>query len=116
MLERFEGSDGLAAIFPRCSMRSSPSKPGLSWTTIQVLRAEKELKRLQNTKPPTSASSPVSPVWDTAIVEHLPRESGVPAEDPRMKKAAEWLMGKEIRFGATGSQEPGQSRAQRLGV
>jgi hypothetical protein len=36
-------------------------------------------------------------VWDTAIVTICLRESGVPAEDPRMKQAAEWLMGKEIR-------------------
>jgi squalene-hopene/tetraprenyl-beta-curcumene cyclase len=39
-----------------------------------------------------------SPVWDTAIVEICLRESGVPAEHPQVKKAAAWLLDKEIRF------------------
>jgi squalene-hopene/tetraprenyl-beta-curcumene cyclase len=39
-----------------------------------------------------------SPVWDTAIVAVCLRESGVPANHPAMKRAAEWLMAKEIRF------------------
>ena len=39
-----------------------------------------------------------SPVWDTAIVAICLRESGVPENHPAMKRAAEWLMGKEIRF------------------
>ncbi|HMO64571.1 MAG TPA: prenyltransferase/squalene oxidase repeat-containing protein, partial [Verrucomicrobiota bacterium] len=39
-----------------------------------------------------------SPVWDTAIVTICLRESGVPADDPRLVKAVDWLIGKEIRF------------------
>ena len=39
-----------------------------------------------------------SPVWDTAIVAICLRESGVPENHPAMKRAAEWLMEKEIRF------------------
>ena len=37
-------------------------------------------------------------VWDSAIVLMCMRESGVSADDPRMKRAAEWIMTKEIRF------------------
>ena len=39
-----------------------------------------------------------SPVWDTAIVTICLRESGVPENHPALKKAADWLMDKEIRF------------------
>src|SRR5206468_12202317 len=40
----------------------------------------------------------LSPVWDTAIFEICLRASGVPANHPKLKRAAEWLMSKEIRF------------------
>ena len=39
-----------------------------------------------------------SPVWDTAIVAMCLRESGIPENHPMLKKAAEWLMDREIRF------------------
>jgi squalene-hopene/tetraprenyl-beta-curcumene cyclase len=64
----------------------------------QVLRAERELKRLEHeTKDSVRIEPCFSPVWDTAIVAICLRESGVPAEDPRLKRAADWLMTKEIR-------------------
>jgi len=99
MLERFEGSDGLAAIFP-AMLNALIALKALGYVDNhpQVLRAEKELKRLEHETEDSVRIEPCfSPVWDTAIVAICLRESGVPAEDPRMKKAAEWLMGKEIR-------------------
>jgi squalene-hopene/tetraprenyl-beta-curcumene cyclase len=99
MLERFEGSDGLAAIFP-AMLNSLIALKALGYVDDhpEVLRAEHELKRLEHETEDTVRIEPCfSPVWDTAIVAICLRESGVPAEDPRMKRAAEWLMGKEIR-------------------
>jgi squalene-hopene/tetraprenyl-beta-curcumene cyclase len=100
MLERFEGSDGLAAIFPAMLNSLIALKVlGYADNHPQVVRAEKELFRLQHETENTVRIEPCfSPVWDTAIVAICLRESGVPAEHPRMKLCAEWLMGKEIRM------------------
>jgi squalene-hopene/tetraprenyl-beta-curcumene cyclase len=65
----------------------------------QVARAERELFRLQHETEESVRIEPCfSPVWDTAIVAICLRESGIPAEDPRMKRCADWLMEREIRF------------------
>jgi squalene-hopene/tetraprenyl-beta-curcumene cyclase len=100
MLERFEGSDGLAAIFP-AMLNSLIALKALGYADEhpQVLRAEHELKRLEHETKDTVRIEPCfSPVWDTAIVAICLRESGIPAEDARMKKCANWLMEKEIRM------------------
>jgi squalene-hopene/tetraprenyl-beta-curcumene cyclase len=100
MLERFEGSDGLAAIFPAMLNSLIALKVlGYADNHPQVLRAERELKKLEHeTKDSVRIEPCFSPVWDTAIVAICLRESGVPAEDPRIKKCATWLMDKEIRM------------------
>jgi len=100
MLERFEGSEGLAAIFP-AMLNSVIALKALGYSdTNPVLQREwKHLKNLQHeTKDSVRIEPCFSPVWDSAIVLMCLRESGVPADDPRMKLAAEWIMGKEIRF------------------
>jgi squalene-hopene/tetraprenyl-beta-curcumene cyclase len=100
MLERFEGSDGLAAIFP-AMLNSLIALKALGYADDhpEVLRAERELKRLEHeTKDSVRIEPCFSPVWDTAIVAICLRESGIPAEDPRIKKCADWLMEKEIRM------------------
>ncbi len=99
MLERFEGSDGLAAIFP-AMLNSLIALKALGYPDDhpQVVRAEKELKRLEHETDDSVRIEPCfSPVWDTAIVSICLRESGVPADNPQLKRAAEWLMDKEIR-------------------
>jgi squalene-hopene/tetraprenyl-beta-curcumene cyclase len=100
MLERFEGSDGLAAIFP-AMLNSLIALKVLGYPDDhpEVLRAERELKRLQHeTKDDVRIEPCFSPVWDTAIVSICLSESGVPPHHPAMKKATEWLMKNEIRF------------------
>ncbi|TAL06573.1 MAG: squalene--hopene cyclase [Verrucomicrobia bacterium] len=100
MLERFEGSDGLAAIFP-AMLNSLIALKALGYVDDhpQVQRAEHELKKLEHETENSVRIEPCfSPVWDTAIVLVCMRESGVSETDPRMKRAAEWLMEKEIRF------------------
>lgn len=100
MLERFEGSDGLAAIFPAMLNALIALKAlGYPEDHSQVKRAEYELKKLEHETEDTVRIEPCfSPVWDTAIVAICLRESGIPADHPKMKLCAEWLMEKEIRF------------------
>ncbi len=100
MLERFEGSDGLAAIFP-AMLNSVIALKALGYRDDhpEILRAEQKLKELEHETEDSVRIEPcLSPVWDTAIVAIAMRESGVPAADPRMKKVANWLLSKEIRF------------------
>jgi squalene-hopene/tetraprenyl-beta-curcumene cyclase len=100
MLERFEGSNGLAAIFP-AMLNSLIALKALGYPDDhpQVLRAERELKKLEHENEHSVHIEPCfSPVWDTAIVTTCLRESGVPADHPRLKEAAAWLIDREIRF------------------
>lgn len=100
MLERFEGSDGLAAIFPAI-LNSLIALKALGYPDDhpQVLRAEQELNKLVHEDDNTLRMEPcLSPVWDTAIVAICLRDAGLPADHPLLKRCAEWLMTKEIRF------------------
>jgi len=100
MIERFEGSDGLAAIFPAMLNAVIALKAlGYADDHPEVVRAVHELKKLEHHTVDSMRIEPCfSPVWDSAIVAIALRESGVPAEHPQMKKAADWIMDKEIRF------------------
>ncbi len=100
MLERFEGSDGLAAIFPAI-LNSLIALKALGYPDDhpQVLRAERELKKLEHETNDSLRMEPcLSPVWDTAITAICLRQSGLPADHPALRKTADWLIGKEIRF------------------
>jgi squalene-hopene/tetraprenyl-beta-curcumene cyclase len=99
MLERFELSDGLGAIYPsilnsiialRCL--------GYSLDDPQVIRALDEFEKLGIEEGNTFRMQPcVSPVWDTAYALFALGESGAEATDPRMEKAAEWMLKKQNR-------------------
>jgi squalene-hopene/tetraprenyl-beta-curcumene cyclase len=100
MLERFEGSDGLAAIFP-AMLNSLIALKALGYADDhpEVLRAECELKKLEHETDQSVRIEPCfSPVWDTAIVAICLHESGVPSDHPALKRCAEWLISQEIRF------------------
>ncbi len=100
MLQRFEGSDGLAAIFP-AMLNSLIALKALGYPDNhpQVRRAEQELKKLEQETANSVRIAPCfSPVWDTAIVAICLHESGISSEHPAMKKACDWLIEKEIRF------------------
>jgi squalene-hopene/tetraprenyl-beta-curcumene cyclase len=106
MLERLEMTDGLGAIYPamlnaiialRCL--------GYSEDDPQVIRARDEFEKLgieQGPTPdmpePTFRMTPcMSPVWDTAQAIYALGEAGVPRNDPRMLKAVDWMLAKEVR-------------------
>src|SRR6516165_2889730 len=99
MLERFEMSDGLGAIYPgilnsiialRCL--------GYSLDDPQVIRALDEFEKLGIEEGDTFRMQPTkSPVWDTAYALFALGESGLAANDPRMIKATDWILQKQVR-------------------
>jgi squalene-hopene/tetraprenyl-beta-curcumene cyclase len=113
MIDRFNGSDGLGAIFPpmiwsvialRC-LNYDDSSPELRYCYERLeglIIEEGDAARLQPCK---------SPVWDTAITLRALHESGVPAEHPSVNVAIDWLLDNEIRFAGDWAQtvkcEPG---------
>jgi squalene-hopene/tetraprenyl-beta-curcumene cyclase len=99
MLARFEMSDGLGAIYPamlnaiialRCL--------GYSLDDPQMIRALDEFEKLGIEEEDTFRMQPCkSPVWDTAYALFALGEAGVPPNDPRMVKAADWTLQKQVR-------------------
>src|SRR5665213_2493601 len=106
LLERLELTDGLGAIYPamlnaiialRCL--------GYSEDNPQVISARDEFEKLGIEQPPiagmpepTFRMQPcASPVWDTAQAVFVLGEAGVPRNDPRLIKAADWMLSKEVR-------------------
>ena len=100
MLERLEGTDGLAAIFPAMLNALIALKAlGYPADHPQVKRATHELKKLEHhTEDRVWLEPCFSPVWDSAIVAIALHESGVPETHPQMKQAGRWLIDREIRF------------------
>ncbi len=108
MLERFEKSDGLGAIYP-AMLNSIVALRVLGRTADdpQMIRAMDEFEKLGIDCPegtpdyptPTFRMQPCfPPVWDTAQAVYALGEAGVPRNDPRMLKAADWLLSKEVRY------------------
>jgi len=100
MIERFEGSDGLAAIFPGM-LYSIIALKALGYADDHpIVRAqEQQLLKLEHETETSVRIEPcLSPVWDSAIVAICLSESGLPADHPALKRAVQWLMSKEIRF------------------
>ncbi len=108
MLEHFERSDGLGAIYPAMLNAIVALKClGYSADDPQVIRAVDEFERLGIDCPegtadyatPTFRMQPCfSPVWDTAQVLSTLGETGLARNDARLVKAADWLLSKEIRY------------------
>ncbi len=101
MLERIgEGSDGLAAVFPAMlNALIALHALGYEKTHPAYVKAWKDFHELFVDDPEDIRIQPcLSPVWDTAINLIALGESGVPADHPAMRKAAEWLVDKEVRI------------------
>jgi squalene-hopene/tetraprenyl-beta-curcumene cyclase len=107
LLERLEMSDGLGAIYP-AMLNAIVALACLGYTQDdpQFIRAMDEFERLGIDKPngepgyptPTFRMQPCSsPVWDTAQAVYALGEAGVAKNDPRLLKAADWLLSKEVR-------------------
>lgn len=100
ILERFEGSDGLGAIFPpiiwslialRCL--------GYSDESPEVQSCHRELERLFLHDPATGSirlQPCKSPVWDTAIVLRALVASGLASDTPAVHRGVGWLVDRQI--------------------
>ena len=104
VLDRLAGSDGLGAIFPPMVWAVVGLKClGYSETSPEVAGQLAELDRLKLTdeddagRAVTRLQPCKSPVWDTAIAAIALRESGLPPHHPTVRKAADWLLDREIR-------------------
>jgi squalene-hopene/tetraprenyl-beta-curcumene cyclase len=99
MLAHFEMSDGLGAIYPsilnaiialRCL--------GYSLDDPQVIRALDEFEKLGIEEDDSFRMQPcMSPVWDSAYALFVLGQAGVPENDPRLVKCADWILQKQVR-------------------
>jgi squalene-hopene/tetraprenyl-beta-curcumene cyclase len=106
MLKRMDMTDGLGAIYPAMANAIVALRClGYSEDDPQVIRARDEFEKLGIEEPanevmpePTFRMTPcASPVWDTAQAVFALGEAGVGRGDPRMIKAADWMLSKEVR-------------------
>ncbi|HVJ79694.1 MAG TPA: squalene--hopene cyclase [Planctomycetia bacterium] len=99
MIDRFEGSDGLGAIFPPMVYAILALKAlGYPESSAEFKWAEKQLDDLIIEENDAIRVQPcVSPVWDTAIAAIALADAGTPPDDPSLTSAADWLLAREIR-------------------
>lgn len=99
MLARLDQSAGLGAIFPPIVYSLIALRAlGYRDDHPQVERAMEELTKLEIEEDDTLRLQPcMSPVWDTAIVVNALAEAEVNQRHPAMRKAAEWLVSKQVR-------------------
>ena len=100
MLERIgQGSDGLAAVYPAMlNCLIALRVLGYSKDHPAYKKAAQDFAGLFVDDPEDFRIQPcMSPVWDTAINLISLAESGLPADDPALRRAAKWLLDKEVR-------------------
>jgi squalene-hopene/tetraprenyl-beta-curcumene cyclase len=115
MLERFERSDGLGAIYPpivwsivalRC-LGYPDNHPAVE----ECFRQLNDLVLEDEANGTTRLQPCKSPVWDTAITVRALAAGGVRPDDPAMVRATRWLLDKQITrpgdWSQTVAAEPG---------
>ena len=98
VLEHIERTEGLAAIYPAMmnsifalmALGHGPDDPLTSREIREFARFEIEEKDTIRLQPC------VSPVWDTCIAMVALEEAGVPADNPALVKAADWILSKQV--------------------
>lgn len=115
MLEHLEGSDGIGAIYPPMvwslialhGLGHTIDSPVLRrcWRHVEELILESEDGESARVQPC------LSPVWDTALAARSLVAAGIPADHPRLKRALDWLVKRQIvqpgDWAATVRAEPG---------
>ncbi|MCH7988329.1 MAG: squalene--hopene cyclase, partial [Planctomycetes bacterium] len=106
ILQRFENSDGLGAIFPPIVWSVIALKClGYDDDSPEVQSALGELEKLTIREGDTARLEPCkSPVWDTALTTLALRDAEVPADHPAIRRAVDWLLSKEVRSKGDWSQ------------
>ncbi|MFO1093588.1 MAG: terpene cyclase/mutase family protein [Planctomycetaceae bacterium] len=100
MTSRFVDSDGLGAIFPPIIWSVVALKclgHGDDSPAVQAQLRELEKLGLDDDDGALRLQPCKSPVWDSAIALIALREAEVPPEHPRLRKAIDWLLSKEVR-------------------
>ena len=101
MLERIgQGSDGLAAVYPAMlNCMIALRVLGYSKDHPVYKKAAQDFAGLFVDDPEDFRIQPcLSPIWDTAINLIALAESGLPADDSAIRRAANWLLDKEVRI------------------
>jgi squalene-hopene/tetraprenyl-beta-curcumene cyclase len=99
MIEHFENSHGIGAIFPPIinsilALRCLGYDNDHPFTQSQIL----ELERLEIEEDDTLRVAPCfSPIWDTAIASTALVESGLASDHPSLIRAAEWILNSEVK-------------------
>jgi squalene-hopene/tetraprenyl-beta-curcumene cyclase len=115
MLARFEGSDGLGAIYPpmvwslialKClGYPDDSAEVKYCHERLQGLVLEDEATGMVRIQPCKS------PVWDTAITLRALAAGGIRADNPAMQEAVAWLLKRQVRqrgdWAETVPAEPG---------
>lgn len=99
MIEHFEKSDGIGAIFPPI-INSIIALRCLGYDNDHPLTASqiRELERLEIEEGDCLKIAPCySPVWDTALAINALIESGMAKDHPQLLKAARWILSKEVK-------------------
>jgi squalene-hopene/tetraprenyl-beta-curcumene cyclase len=99
MLEHFEGSDGLGAIFPPMIYTIVALEClGYDRDDELVRWAHRQLEDLFLEDDQGTRIQPcVSPVWDTAIAMIALADAGLPSFHPALRRAARWILDREVR-------------------
>jgi squalene-hopene/tetraprenyl-beta-curcumene cyclase len=111
LIEHFENSDGLGAIFPpmiytvvalEC-LGYDGNSPAMAWAWRQLedLRIDEDDR--------TRLQPCVSPIWDTAIATIALSDAGQSEYEPAIARAVSWLLEREIR-------NPGDWQTRRPGL
>ncbi len=99
MIDHFEKSDGIGAIFPPI-INSIIALHCRGYANDHPLTASqiRELEKLEIEDGDVMRVAPCfSPVWDTALAMNALVESGMAKDHNRLLKAAEWILGKEVK-------------------
>lgn len=111
ILDRLEHSDGLGAIFPpivNCVYAFHCL--GYELDDPLILRQIREIEKLEIEEGDTLRLQPCfSPVWDTVLTMNAMLAAGTPADDPRLRQAASWVLEREVR-------QPGDWQVKNSGV
>ena len=98
MVEHFEGSDGLGAIFPSMVWSIVALRAlGYSDEGAELNYCRERLESLKIAEGETLRLQPCkSPVWDTAITLRALLDSGVEPTHPAVRNAVDWLLPRQI--------------------
>jgi squalene-hopene/tetraprenyl-beta-curcumene cyclase len=114
-IERLNGEDGLGAIYPAmANMVMAFDALGYPADDPRVVTAKAAIRKLLTFDGERGYCQPcLSPIWDTGLAAHALLEAGEPRESPRVKRALDWLVEREITdvVGDWAVQRPGLAPA-----